>query len=48
MNILIWSAGLGFQAKFIRTDKSILGADIPWDWTVGAAAGPIILVMSCE
>ena len=48
MNILIWGGGLGFQVKFNRADKNVLGADIPWDWTTSAAVGPIILLMACE
>lgn len=48
INLLVWGAGLGFQVKFNRADKIILGAPIPWDWTVGAAVGPIILIMACE
>ena len=48
MNILIWGAGVGFQVKFTRNSEAVLGADIAWDWTVGAATGPIILLMSCR
>ncbi|KAK5181816.1 hypothetical protein LTR44_006016 [Exophiala sp. CCFEE 6388] len=46
MNILIWGAGLGFQVKFTRADEVILGDKRPWDWTVHAAAGPIVLLMA--
>lgn len=48
VNILVWGAGLGFQVKFNRADKTVLGAHIPWDWTDGAAPGPLILLMACE
>ncbi|KAJ9642215.1 hypothetical protein H2204_002584 [Knufia peltigerae] len=46
MNILVWSGGLGFQVKFSRTDELILGGHRPLDWTVHAAAGPLILLMA--
>lgn len=43
LNILVWGGGLGFQVKFTRADgvKN-------WDWSTGAATGPIILLMACE
>lgn len=41
--VVIWGGGLGFQVKFTRNTKQ----DI-WDWTTGAAVGPIILLMSCK
>jgi hypothetical protein len=47
MNLLIWGAGIGFQVKFTRADKIVMNNPIPWDWTVGAAVGPIILLMAC-
>ncbi|KAI1628089.1 major facilitator superfamily domain-containing protein [Exophiala viscosa] len=46
MNILIWCAGIGFQVKFTRADEVILGDKRPWDWSVHAAAGPIVLLMA--
>ena len=43
LNTAVWVGGLVFQLQFTRdTDH------IPWDWTQGAAVGPIILLMSCE
>ncbi|KAH8172889.1 major facilitator superfamily protein [Sarocladium implicatum] len=42
----VWGGGLGFQLKFTRSSEVILGEPIPWDWTVGAAIGPIILMLS--
>jgi predicted MFS family arabinose efflux permease len=44
----VWGGGLGFQVQFNRDSTEVLGYPIPWDWTVGAAIGPIILMMSCE
>ena len=42
LNTAVWTGGLVFQTKFNRdTDHT------PWDWTEGAAVGPIILLMSC-
>lgn len=42
LNIVIWVGGLVFQVKFTRsTDHAV------WDWSDGAATGPIILLMSC-
>ncbi|ORY59625.1 DUF895 domain protein [Pseudomassariella vexata] len=46
LNCLIWAAGLGFQVKFTRASTEVLGKPIPWDWTVGVSAGPIILLMA--
>lgn len=43
----VWAGGLGFQLKFTRSSEVILGTSIPWDWTVGVAAGPIVLMLSC-
>ncbi|QUC20477.1 uncharacterized protein UV8b_04718 [Ustilaginoidea virens] len=40
---LVWASGLGFQTKFARGDTAVGGQDLAWDWTVGVAAGPIIL-----
>ena len=43
LNTAVWVGGLVFQVQFSRdTDHD------PWDWTQGAAIGPIILLMSCE
>jgi uncharacterized membrane protein YczE len=44
----VWGGGLGFQVKFTRASTVILGQPIPWDWTVGSATGPIILMLSCQ
>jgi MFS family permease len=50
LNCLIWASGLGFQVQFSRETTepgSILkGVAIPWDWTAGVAAGPIVLLMA--
>ncbi|KAH8900018.1 DUF895 domain protein [Thozetella sp. PMI_491] len=47
---LVYGAGLGFQVQFTRETvaKGMIfkGAAIPWDWTVGSATGPIILLMA--
>lgn len=45
---LVWGAGLGFQTKFVRGDKSVQGVDLLWDWTTGVAAGPIVLLFGCK
>lgn len=45
LNIIVWAAGLGFQVQFTRADKVVRGVPIPWDWHVGVAVGPIILLM---
>ncbi|KAK0388500.1 hypothetical protein NLU13_4743 [Sarocladium strictum] len=42
----VWGGGLGFQVQFDRSSTEVLGQPIPWDWTVGSAIGPIILMMS--
>ena len=51
LNCLIWASGLGFQVQFSRdttaTGDILKGVAIPWDWTDGVAAGPIVLLMSC-
>lgn len=44
----VWGGGLAFQVQFMRDDETVLGAKIPWDWTVGASVGPIILLCGCE
>jgi MFS family permease len=44
----IWGGGLAFQLKFKRGDTLVSGAEIPWDWTVGASTGPIILLLACK
>lgn len=45
---VVWGAGLGFQTKFDRTSVDVLGVPVPWDWTVGVAGGPIVLIFACE
>lgn len=45
-NCIVWAAGLGFQVQFTRADTVVRGVEIPWDWTVGVATGPIILLMA--
>lgn len=42
LNIVIWVGGLVFQVKFTRHSEHVV-----WDWSDGAAIGPIILLMSC-
>ncbi|KAL2206438.1 DUF895 domain protein [Sarocladium strictum] len=42
----VWGGGLGFQVQFNRASTVILGEPIPWDWTVGTATGPIVLMLS--
>ncbi|KAL2209496.1 DUF895 domain protein [Sarocladium strictum] len=42
----VWGGGLGFQVKFTRASVEILGAPIPWDWTAGAAIGPIVMMFA--
>jgi hypothetical protein len=44
----VWGGGLAFQLKFARGDKSVLGEEVSWDWTVGASTGPVILLLACE
>ncbi|KGB79054.1 hypothetical protein I307_02859 [Cryptococcus deuterogattii 99/473] len=41
LNIIIWVGGLVFQLKFTRHTEHTV-----WDWSDGAATGPIILLMS--
>ncbi|TWU71703.1 hypothetical protein ED733_003093 [Metarhizium rileyi] len=41
---LVWAAGVAFQTRFARDQKSVDGEPLPWDWTVGVAAGPIVLL----
>ncbi|AFR98414.1 hypothetical protein J008_06397 [Cryptococcus neoformans] len=41
LNIVIWVGGLVFQVKFTRHSEHVV-----WDWSDGAAIGPIILLMS--
>lgn len=45
-NCIVWACGLGFQVQFTRADSVVRGQPIPWDWTVGVAVGPIILLMA--
>ncbi|RKU47934.1 hypothetical protein DL546_009405 [Coniochaeta pulveracea] len=42
----IWGGGLSFQLKFERGDTEISGEPLPWDWSAGPAAGPIILLLA--
>jgi hypothetical protein len=44
----VWGGGLGFQVKFTRASVEILGTPIPWDWTAGAAIGPIVMMFACR
>lgn len=44
-NCAVWAGGLAFQVQFRRGDEAVRGVTIPWDWTVGVAAGPIVLLM---
>lgn len=46
LTCLVWASGLGFQTKFVREQKVVEGAPRPWDWTVGVAAGPIVLLFA--
>ncbi|KAG5984644.1 hypothetical protein E4U55_003865 [Claviceps digitariae] len=43
---VVWAGGLGFQTKFVRDQKVVQGEPGPWDWTVGVATGPIVLLFS--
>ena len=43
---LVWGAGVGFQTKFHRGQAGMDGHNFPWDWTVGVAAGPILLLFA--
>lgn len=45
-NCIIWALGLGFQVQFQRDDTVVRGQPIPWDWSVGVAVGPILLLMA--
>lgn len=45
-NCAIWACGLAFQVQFVRGDTTVRGQPIPWDWSVGVAVGPIILLMA--
>ncbi|ERT03372.1 UNC93-like protein [Sporothrix schenckii 1099-18] len=42
----IWGGGLAFQLRFQRDDAAVLGEPLPWDWTAGAAVGPILLLLA--
>lgn len=44
----VWGGGIAFQLKFNRGSKEIFGEPLHWDWTVGAAVGPILLMFACE
>lgn len=47
LNIIVWTGGIVFQTTFSRTSVGHR-LPAPWDWTDGAAVGPLILLMSCE
>lgn len=44
----VWGGGLAFQVQFKRDDEFIRGEKIPWDWSVGVAVGPILLLFACK
>lgn len=46
LNCVVWAGGLAFQVGFTRSSTVVRGEEIPWDWTVGVAAGPIVLLMA--
>lgn len=46
LNCVIWACGLAFQVQFTRANTSVRGEEIPWDWTVGVSAGPILLLLA--
>ena len=46
LNCVIWGAGLAFQVQFTRDNTVVRGEEIPWDWTVGVSAGPIVLLLA--
>lgn len=46
LNCVIWGAGLAFQVQFTRATTVVRGVEIPWDWTVGVSAGPIVLLLA--
>ncbi|EFY92985.1 hypothetical protein J3458_004962 [Metarhizium acridum] len=41
---LVWASGVAFQTRFVRKQAFVDDEKIPWDWTVGVAAGPIVLL----
>ncbi|KAG5990997.1 hypothetical protein E4U43_004142 [Claviceps pusilla] len=43
---LAWAGGLAFQTEFDRDRDVVQGEPRPWDWTVGVAAGPIVLLFA--
>lgn len=45
-NCIVWGCGLGFQLQFDRADTVVRGVAIPWDWSVGVAIGPVLLLMA--
>lgn len=45
-NCIVWGCGLGFQIQFDRADTVVRGVAIPWDWSVGVAVGPVLLLMA--
>jgi hypothetical protein len=45
---VVWGCGLGFQTDFTRASVEIHGLELTWDWRVGTAAGPIMLIFACE
>lgn len=46
LNCVIWACGLAFQVQFTRANSSVRGEKIPWDWTTGVSAGPIVLLLA--
>lgn len=45
-NCVVWGCGLAFQLQFNRDSTVVRGAEIPWDWSVGVAIGPVLLLMA--
>ncbi|KAG6003375.1 hypothetical protein E4U21_002091 [Claviceps maximensis] len=43
---LAWAGGLAFQTTFVRGQKIVQGEPRPWDWTVGVASGPMVLLFA--
>lgn len=44
----VYGGGVYFQTQFTRESVEVAGLKIPWDWTDKQAAGPIVLLWSCE
>jgi len=43
LNMAVWGGGIAFQLRFDRSTPSF-----DWDWKNSAAAGPLVLLASCE